>query len=124
MSERREIAAGPDRAFFWNDRRDMPIEHLAENLDDFEANSAQANGKHICAQQHHCAHLRFRERITNSASVTANKVQLKFGQLAARDANVGQLAEAGADTVHDCVTRYDIFDDLTRSKDPRACGRG
>jgi hypothetical protein len=41
-----------------------------------------------------------------------------------RDANVGQFAKTRADTVNDCVTRYDIFDDFTRSKDAGACRRG
>ena len=49
MRERSEIAAGADRAFFWNDRRHTPIEQLTECVDDFETDAAEAEGKHIRA---------------------------------------------------------------------------
>src|SRR6266513_5671068 len=115
MRERSEIAAGADRAFFWNDRRHTPIEQLTERVDDFETDAAEAEGKHIRAQQHHRAHLGFRKRIANSASVTANKIELELGQSIVRDANIGQFAKTRADTVNDIVARNDTFDDPTRS---------
>src|SRR4029077_8923027 len=88
MRERREIAAGADRAFLRNDRVDAPVEHFAKHLDDFKADSAESESKHVGPQQHHRARLRLRKWIANSASVTANKIELELSQIVLRDANI------------------------------------
>src|SRR6266404_1452683 len=124
MRERREIAAGADRAFLRNEWVDAPVEHFTKHLDDFEADPAESESKHVGAQQHHRARLRLRKWIANSASVTANKIELELSQSIVRDANVGQFAKTRADTVNGVVVRNDIFDNSTRSNDAGTCGRG
>ena len=78
MRKRREIATGADRSLFRNDRMHAAVEHVAKQLDDFAANSAEAEREHVCPQQHHCAHLGFRKWRANSAGVATDKVQLKL----------------------------------------------
>src|SRR6266705_1342491 len=66
MSERSEIAAGPNRSLFRNDGADTAIEHFTKHLDNFEADPAESESKHVGAEQHHRAHLRLRKWIANS----------------------------------------------------------
>src|SRR5260370_15925469 len=122
MRERREIAAGADRAFLRNGWVDAPVEHFAQHLDDFEADSAESESKHVGPQQHHRARLRLRKWIANSASATANKIELELSQSIVRDANVGQFAKTGAHTINDRVPCDDLFDNLARSNNPRMRG--
>src|SRR6266496_2937273 len=86
MRERREIAAGADRTLFRNDRMHAPIQHLAKHLNDLEPNTAEAERKHVCAQQHHCANFGLRKRLTDSTGVAANEIELKIAQGVARNA--------------------------------------
>ena len=118
MSERSEIAAGADRSFLWNNGANTAIEHLTKHLDDFEPDTAEAERKHVGAQQHHGPHLRLRKRIANSAGMTANEVKLQLSQSVARDANVREFAKARADTIYDGVASNDFFDDLPGSSNP------
>ena len=78
MGKGREIATGADRALFRNYRMHAPVEHVANQLDHFAANSAEAEREHVCPQQHHCAHLGFRKWRSDSAGVATDKVQLKL----------------------------------------------
>src|SRR5947207_14606063 len=71
MSERSEIAAGPDRSSLWNNGTNTAIEHLTKHLDDFEPDTAEAERMHVGAQQHHGAQLRLRNWSANSAGMTA-----------------------------------------------------
>src|SRR6266702_5931890 len=124
MRERREIATSADRAFFRNEWADASVEHFAKHLDDFEADPTESESKHVGTQQHHRARLRFGKWIANSASVAANEVKLEPGQFGARYANIRQLAKTGAHAVNGRPARDYPFDDFTRSKNARACGRG
>src|SRR5437588_46613 len=64
ISERSEIATGANRSLFRNDGADAAIEHFTKHLDDFEADPAESESKHVGPQQHHRAHLRLRKWIT------------------------------------------------------------
>src|SRR5437762_2836391 len=124
MSERSEIAAGADRSFLWNNGADTAIEHLTKHLDDFEPDTAEAERKHVGAQQHHGAHLGLRKRIANSAGMTANEVKLQLSQSVARDANVREFTKARADTINGRVARDDFFNDFSRGKNTGPSRRG
>ena len=124
MSERREIAAGAHRTFFRNDWMHATIKHLTKHLDDFGTDSAKPERKHVCAEQHHRAHLRFREWLADSAGVAANKIQLELAQRIARDANIREFAKTRADAVNGGITRDDFFDKFARSQNSRACEGG
>ena len=115
MRERREIATGADRSFFGNDRMHAAIEHFAKHLDDFEADSAEAERENIGAQQHHGAHFRLGKRLADAAGVTAHKIELKIAQLFVRNAHVGEFAETGVYSVNDRVALDDFVDDFARS---------
>src|ERR1700730_15421812 len=105
MRERREIATCSHRSLFRNNRMDAAIEHLAKQFDNFEANAAKAESKHVCPQKHHGTHFRLGKRRTNPASVTANEVELQFAQFVVRNADVGKLAESRVPAVDDNVAR-------------------
>src|SRR5439155_16215892 len=108
-----------DRAFFRNDRMHATIQHCTKHLNDFWSHTSEAERKHVCAQQHHRTHLRFREWPANSAGVAANKVQLELAQRIARDANIRELAKTRAHTVNGDIVRDDFFDKAARGKDTR-----
>src|ERR1041385_8543692 len=114
MRKWREVAACTDRAFFWNNRMHPPIKHFAKQIDNFDTHSAEAERQNIGTQHHHRAHLWFGERCSNSAGVTANKVQLKLAQVTARDSNIRQLAETSGNTVNHHIARNDFFDEFAR----------
>src|SRR5438876_6416497 len=113
MSERGEIATGADRSLFWNDRMEAAVEQFTEHLDDSRTDSAQSQGKHIRAEQHHRAHLRFRKRRADATRVTADKVQLKLAQFATRNAHIRQLPKSSGHAVNDRVACDDVFDDFS-----------
>ena len=90
------------------------IKHLAKHLNDLKPDAAEAERQHVCAQQHHRANLRLRQRLTYSTGVAANKIELKLGQRIALDANIGELAESRRDAIDRRITRDDFFDKFTR----------
>src|ERR1700736_1923950 len=120
MCQWREIATCSDRSLFRNDRMDAAIEHFAKQFDDFETNAAEPQSQHIRAQQHHRAHFRFRKRLADPASVTANEVELKLAQFVVRNADVGELAESRVYSVDDNIARNNIIDHFARSQNPRS----
>src|SRR3984893_1097500 len=113
MSERGEIATGADRSFFWNDRIEAAVEHFTEHLDDSRTDSAQSQGQHIRAEQHHRAHFRFRKWRADATRMTADKVELKLAQFAMRNAHIRQLPESSGHAVNDRVARDDVLDDFS-----------
>src|ERR1700756_1512853 len=98
---------------------DAAIEHLAEHLNDLGPNAAEAERKHVCAQQHHRANLRLRQRLTYSTGVAANKIELELIQGVARNPNVGEFTKSRRYAINDGVTRNDLFDNLARCQNTR-----
>src|SRR5215468_4224824 len=126
MRERSEIATRADRSFFGNDRMHAPVEHLTKQLDDFATNSAEAERKHIGPEQHHCAHFGIGEGWADSASVTADKVQLELAEFVRWHPDIGELSEAGVDAVDHCIARHDLLNQFARGSNawrhrPRDC---
>src|ERR1700730_16738314 len=119
MCERREIATGADRAFFWNDRMQQTVKHLAKHFNDLWADTAEAERKHVCAQQHHCANFGLRKRFTDSTGVAANEIELELAQCLARNANVRQFTKTRRYAINDGVARNDFFDHFARRQNTR-----
>ena len=119
MRERREVAAGADRAFLWNNRMHAPVQHLAKQLDDLVTDSAETERQDVRTQQHHRPHLLSGKRISNSACVAAYKVQLKLAQFAMRNPGIGELAKSGVDSVNHLIAPNDLFDQFARRQNPR-----
>ena len=84
---------------FRHDRMNFSIEEARQHLDDFSANSAEALGEDVCAQQEHGPDFGLRQRSAQSASMAPQQIHLQFRKMVARDANVRELAEAGVDAI-------------------------
>src|SRR5437899_4651676 len=119
MGQRRQIAACAHLAFLRDHWTDAPVQHFAKQLDDFATDSTEAERQNIRPQHHHCAHLGLGQRISNSTGVAADKVQLKLTQFAMRNADIGELAESGVDSVNDRIARNDLFDRFARGENTR-----
>src|SRR5882762_859813 len=119
MRERSEIPAGANRAFLRNDRTDAPVEHFTKQLDHLATDATQTEGQDVRAQHHHRAHLRLGQRISNSAGVTADEVQLKLAQFAMRNPDIGEFAESGGDSIHRGIAHDDLFDQFARRENTR-----
>ena len=119
MGERGKIATGTDRTFFRNDRTDALVKHLTEHLDDLKTDTAEAKNKDVCTEQHHRPHFRFRKRVADAASVTADKIELKLAQFVGLNANISELPESSVNAVNGSVACDDIFNDISRSKNAR-----
>ena len=114
MRERSEIATGTDRSLLGNDRINATIQHLAEQLNHLKSHTAKPKREHIRTQENHRAHFRNRERLTNSATVAADKIELQFPQRFRFDFDIGKFAESGADSVDDVTALENFFDDVPR----------
>src|SRR5713101_6861393 len=114
MRERREITTGADRPLFWNDRMHAAVKHFAKHLNYLRSNTAEAERKHVCAQQHHCANFGLRKWPADSTGMAANKIELELAQRFARDANVRQFTKTRRYAINDGVSRNDFFDNFAR----------
>ena len=56
MRKRSEIATGADRPFLWNYRAYAAIQQFTKRFDKFQPDSAETEGQHVRAQQHHRSH--------------------------------------------------------------------
>ena len=92
-------------------------------MDDLQPNPAEAKGEDVGTEQHDRAHFRLGEQTAEAAGMTAHEVDLELLQFVGGNVNVGQLSEAGADTVNDSALCNDLLDHAARSTD-RLLGRG
>src|SRR6187551_567900 len=119
MRKRREIATRTNRAFLRNNSVHTAIKHFAKQLDDLTSDPAEAERQHVRPEQHHCAHLGFGKRFTNSAGMTTNKVQLKLSQFVLWHPNIRQFTETGVDSVNHSIASNNLFNDFAGSSDAR-----
>ncbi len=78
------------------------------------ANAAETEREHVGAQKHHRAHFRFGQRLTETAAMTADEVDLQFEQFIGRDPNIGEFSETGVDPVNDISAFNDRVNDAAR----------
>ena len=99
MGERREVAAGADRAPARNVREHAAVEALDQKLHGHDARAGVALGERVGAQQHRRAHDLVRVRLADAARVAAQEPQLELlGQLLRNRAR-DEPPEAGVDAV-------------------------
>src|SRR4051812_12636027 len=110
MRQRREVSAGPHRAFLRNYRNDSAIVEFTKLLNDLPPNTAKAEGKHVCPQQNHRTNFRGREWFPDTASMASDEVQLQLSQFGWRNVNVRQLAKTGVHSVDHATLRDDFLD--------------
>ncbi len=99
MRERREVAAGADRAARGHAWMDAGVEQRDQRFERLETNAGEPLREHVRAERHQRAHGGNRQRIADAGRVTSEQVELQRRELIGRDGDVGQRAEAGVDAV-------------------------
>ena len=106
MRQRREIAARAHRSFFGNHRRDTAFKHREQaSRRRIGATAAVAERQHVRAQQQHRARFVNRQRIAETARMTAHEIQLQLANLRRLDANVGQVCRSPCSRHRPCDFR-------------------
>src|ERR1700757_4614830 len=113
MSQRRQIATSSNRSLFGDDWMDSAIEHLTQKLNHLQTNAAKAERENVCAEQHHCTHLRLRQWRADSARVTSNKIELQIAEIVSWNPHVRELAKPSGDTVRHDVIGDDALDHVS-----------
>ena len=111
MSERREVAACPNRSFLRDYGRDPFIEQFKECLHNHGPTTAIAEREHVGSQQDHGADFFGGQGVAHSTGVAPNQVDLKLPELIRRDVHIGKHAETRANSVHDRPLCDDALDD-------------
>jgi len=117
VGERRQVAAGPDRSLRWDHGQDVSIEQRDELLERLEPDAREALRQHVRAQQHERPRLGRSERRADARGVRAHQVHLQLAQPIVRDADVGEVAEAGRHAVDDVAARNGRVDHAPRGFD-------
>ena len=122
MRQRREIAAGADRAAAGDARVHAPIEQLDEQVERAATDSGEALREHVGAQRHRRAH----GRTGGSGSPTPaawlrKQIQLQRAKRFAWNRRFRQRAKSGVDAVDGFIAGCLAIDDGARGVD--ACGR-
>ncbi len=77
-------------------------------------------GRDVGSKEHDGSGFFFRERIAEAARVAANEIELKLVKLGSRDADVGEFAQSGVDSVDDLVVVEEALDESARFGHPGA----
>ena len=75
------------------------IEQREQQFQRLETDAGESFRQHIRAQRHRRADDRHRQRVADAGGMTAQQIELQFGERVVRDADVGEVAEAGVDAV-------------------------
>ena len=121
VRERREIAAGADRAAAGYARMNLAIEQGEQCLERLEADAGEAFREHVGPQRHRRAHRPHRQRLADTGCMAAQQVQLQCRQIGLVDARLGEVAEAGVDAVNGRIARG--LGIHHRARRPHPCAR-
>ena len=99
VCERRQIAARAHGPLLRNDRNDVAMQHLEEQLQGALADARISPGEHVGAQKHERPHLGQRQRRAGARRVREDQVALQLAQIAFGNRHFGQRAESGVDAV-------------------------
>ncbi len=110
MSQRGEVSACAYRALLRNDGVHAGIEHGYQQIDQLRPITAESLGEHVGAQQQHGARLGFREGISHAGGMAAHEVGLQLRQAVVRNADVGELSEAGVHAIYGLSGIEDLLD--------------
>ncbi len=120
LAHGREIAAGADRALFADHRGDPGIEHGDQGLGDLGSAARVAVGVDVGSQQHGAADPVLGAGFADPGGVVVDQVFLKLADLLVIQDDLGELADAGVDAVHDLARRDPLFEKRTAVNDPCA----
>ena len=123
VRERREIARGPDGALGGHARDDVVLEQADQQIDDLRTHTRVPHRDDLRPEKNHGPNLGTGEIGPDAARVTPHEVALQGGDVALRDARLGEGAKAGVHTVHSrpVVTgRRDAVDWAARRLDASA----
>ncbi len=99
VRQRREVARGAHGALAGDDRKDVRREHPQKCFDRGDADARVSPRQRVGPQDHHGSHGRRRERLADACRVAANQVALQLLEVADRNRDVRELAEAGRHAV-------------------------
>ena len=120
VRERRQVAAGPDRAAARHVGMDAGVEQREQRLERLDADARVALGQHVGAQRHRRAHRAHRQRLADAGGVAAHQVHLQGVEVGAVDARLRERPEAGVDAVDRRVAVGRAIDDGAGRDDRRA----
>jgi hypothetical protein len=98
---------------------DALVQQGEQRFEDDGADAAVSLGEDVGAEQQHGACFRLGERFAESAGVAQDQIALEGLEVAVRDADVGQLAESGVDSVGGFAAGDDSFNDFAAGFDLR-----
>ncbi len=124
VRQRRQVAAGADRALLRDDRQEVGVQEVQERLDDPRPHTRVAARQDMGSQQHQGARRLGRERRSDAGAVAADQIQLQRLELIMRDAHVLEVAEAGVDSVDLLAAREDPLHQGVRPLHPPPRIRG
>ena len=116
VSERCEVAARADTALLRNLRMQARVEHADEQLGELGPSAGVPLRDHVCAQQHHRAHLALGKKRPDARGVAAHEVHLQLRESIGRDGDLRKLAEACRHAVRDFLSANDVLDGATREQ--------
>jgi hypothetical protein len=90
VRERREIAAGADRAAAGHERVHMRVQQIEQAIERAAANAGVALGEDVGAQRHHRAHRAPRQQLADAGRVAAQEVALQIAERVLRDLDFSQ----------------------------------
>ncbi len=124
VGQRRQVAAGADRAARRHAGVDAMIEQGDQRLERGEADAREAFREHVGAQRHRRPHGADRQRIAQPGGVAAQQVELQRFERVRRDRDLGERTEAGVDAVRRLIAARAPFDHRARSQHALAGGVG
>ena len=93
---------------------DAPIDHVAEEVDDFGPHTGSARGQRVCPKQEDGPHDIHRKWRPDADRMAPDEIALEGSELVVRDTHGGEVAETGVDTVDRIVGSSDLRDDFRR----------
>ena len=111
MRERREVPGCADAAVPRDRRMHAPIDHVAEEVDDFGAHARSAGGERVGAEDKDRPHDVFRQRWSDADGMATHEIPLQRAEVVMGDANGREVAESGVDAVDRIVGLSDLRDD-------------
>ena len=117
VRERREVAAGPDRAAARHDRVDARVQHGDQQIQRRAPDARESLRQHVRAKRHHRAYGRHAQRRVDARRVAPQQIALQLAERALLDLDFGERSEAGVDAVDRRVSGGVALDDGARRVD-------
>ena len=112
MGEWREVPGGTDAPVHRYRGMHVPVEHVAQQVDDLRADAGAPRGERVRAEQQDRAHGFLGEEPADADRVTAHEIALQRAQLLVRHADGREVTEARVHPVHGVLVLGDLRDHL------------